>query len=117
MAISPAKLLKRAAGCSKAELLAIRGVGVGTVVEIEQWLDAHGYGFRSDPDALTTALGKAIEHLEAVVESHSDEALLQAFLALPALKKALRAAPWKQVHSRQVRALDRPEPRTAASRR
>ncbi|MBB3900933.1 hypothetical protein [Methylobacterium brachythecii] len=100
--LSPSKMLRIAGGCTRAELLATRGVGVGTVDEIERWIEAHGYHFRPEPTGVTAALGKAIEHLEALVETRAEDAYFQAFLALPALKKALRAAPGKRTHLRSV---------------
>lgn len=89
---SPKKMLRIAAGCTRSELLAIRGVGVGTVDEIGTWLEAHGHGFRPEPDGATIALRRAIEHLQALVEMGSEQAHLDAFLELPHLKKALQAA-------------------------
>ncbi|GEP12687.1 hypothetical protein MGN01_45320 [Methylobacterium gnaphalii] len=82
--------------------MATRGVGVGTVDEIERWIETHGYHFRPEPTGVTAALGKAIELLEALVETRAEDAYFQAFLALPALKKALRAAPENRTRLRSV---------------
>ncbi|GJD71213.1 hypothetical protein MMMDOFMJ_4167 [Methylobacterium gnaphalii] len=100
--LPPSKMLRIAAGCTRAELLATRGVGVGTVDEIERWIETHGYHFRPEPTGVTAALGKAIELLEALVETRAEDAYFQAFLALPALKKALRAAPENRTRLRSV---------------
>lgn len=99
---SSVKLLRIASKHTRAELLALRGVGVGTVDEIEKWLEANGHQLKSRPDSVTDALGRAIEHLAALLETQSEQDYLRALVALPTLKQALRAPPGDRISQRAV---------------
>lgn len=92
-ALSERELLAAAARCTRAELLAKRGVGRRTVDEIEAWLARHGRRLWPAREPVQAALARAITHLEAVVEGRDEHATLHAFLALPELRRALRAHP------------------------
>lgn len=84
------QLLRIAMRCSRADLLAQRGVGQRIVDEIETWLIAHGKVLREGPASLQAALAQAVNHIEAMLDGADESAFLAAYLALPELRRSLR---------------------------
>lgn len=85
------RLLRIAARCTRTDLLAQRGVGPVIVHEIQVWLTAHGKQFSRGPALPPTALAQAITLIEAMLEGLNPDAFLEAFVALPELRRSLDA--------------------------